>query len=335
MLAKDLKKKELERLLSENKITLDQYVEAWEKLENSPLPTTDDENSESTTQEANIPKYRKQSKPVKKIAIGIILCIVILVSAVAFIRWLPYSENLTIQSYDLTQVQAGALSFKLKNSGTSDIQIINVEMNGYPNQSSTSLAGSSELWIGTPHLAPNSEGTIFVNLNSYFAGFVESKYPVPAQPTEEEIANFVSTMNSTIYEFTFITSTNREYSIDVPNLFSMIAQSSQSHYTIGFMGSSSVTITNVDFNTMSTISLNLKNTGTKAITIATAKINNQAATLSYSGENNTLSMSAGDFLKINLSGAPAAWVNGNTYKIDLYDPNNQVIGSTQVNAPGA
>jgi hypothetical protein len=29
------------------------------------------------------------------------------------------------------------------------------------------------------------------------------------------------------------------------------------------------------------------------------------------------------------------WVDGNSYKIDLFDTNNQVIGSTQRNAPGA
>jgi flagellin-like protein len=105
--------------------------------------------------------------------------------------------------------------------------------------------------------------------------------------------------------------------------------------TIGFMGSTSVTVTNVDFNTNSTISLDLKNTGTKSATIATVKINNQPATITASGANTTLTLNAGDILRINIDGAPAHWVNGNTYKIDLYDPNNQVIGSTQVNAPGA
>ncbi len=105
--------------------------------------------------------------------------------------------------------------------------------------------------------------------------------------------------------------------------------------TIGFMGSSSVTITGVTFNPNSTMTLDLKNTGTKAVTINVVKINNQVAITANGRDNSTMTMNAGDYLAIIESGAPAAWVNGNTYKIDLYDPNNQVIGSAQVNAPGA
>jgi archaeal type IV pilus assembly protein PilA len=105
--------------------------------------------------------------------------------------------------------------------------------------------------------------------------------------------------------------------------------------TIGFMGSSSVTVTSVDFNTNSTLTANLKNTGTKAVTIVSVKVNNQATTITAQGANNTLTLNAGDNLKVNIAGTPAVWVNGNTYKIDLYDPNNQVVGATQQNAPGA
>jgi archaeal type IV pilus assembly protein PilA len=46
--------------------------------------------------------------------------------------------------------------------------------------------------------------------------------------------------------------------------------------TVGFMGSSSVTVTNVAFNTDTdnVIDLALKNTGTKTVTIAAVRINN-------------------------------------------------------------
>jgi archaeal type IV pilus assembly protein PilA len=116
--------------------------------------------------------------------------------------------------------------------------------------------------------------------------------------------------------------------------------------TIGFMGSSSVTITNVDFqNTPSNqIELTLKNTGTKTVTIAAVRINNNllSATVpefapdsaTYS-TNATLSVNAGDTLFLVLTGNYAAWVAGNPYKIDLYDGSNQVVGSAQQNSPGA
>ncbi len=112
--------------------------------------------------------------------------------------------------------------------------------------------------------------------------------------------------------------------------------------TISFMGTSSATITNVQFTDTvgdgtgeKIIVMELKNTGTKTITIAAVKVNNQlVAESSWSSVNGT-SVNAGDGLELTISDTLGAWVNGNTYKIDLFDANNQVVGSTQQNAPGA
>jgi flagellin-like protein len=107
--------------------------------------------------------------------------------------------------------------------------------------------------------------------------------------------------------------------------------------TIGFMGTSSMTITAVDFvdngTNPNTITLTMKNTGTKTITIASVKVNNVPVGI----DPETLSVPAGTgnvTLKL-FDSAADLWVNGNTYKIDLFDTNNQVVGSTQQNAPGA
>ena len=112
--------------------------------------------------------------------------------------------------------------------------------------------------------------------------------------------------------------------------------------TVGFMGSSSVTVTNVDYSTADQIELALKNTGTKTVTIAAVRINNQLLDNSNFNPddatyatNTTRSLNAGDTLYLILDGPFATWVNGNTYKIDLFDGSNQVVGSTQQNAPGA
>jgi archaeal type IV pilus assembly protein PilA len=112
--------------------------------------------------------------------------------------------------------------------------------------------------------------------------------------------------------------------------------------TVGFMGSSSVTVTNVAFSATPSIDLTLKNTGTKTVTIAAVRINNNALaadefdpdTDTYA-TNTTMSLAAGDTLYVILSGQYATWVAGNSYKIDLYDGSNQVVGSTQQNSPGA
>jgi len=106
--------------------------------------------------------------------------------------------------------------------------------------------------------------------------------------------------------------------------------------TVGFMGSSSVTITNVEFKGLSgvagnTIVLTMKNTGTKQVILAQVKVNNIVKT--FSG-NTTLD--AGDTGKtLTISMGTGSWSNGNPYKIDLFDSSGSIVGSTQPTAPGA
>ena len=103
--------------------------------------------------------------------------------------------------------------------------------------------------------------------------------------------------------------------------------------TFGFMGSTSVTINNVTFVTDSSnnptknIILSVKNTGTKTVTIATVKVNNNEV-----GMNATLSLSPGGTGGIELT-LDSEWVPGNPYKFDLFDSSGQIIGSYQENAP--
>ncbi len=118
--------------------------------------------------------------------------------------------------------------------------------------------------------------------------------------------------------------------------------------TIGFMGSSSLTITNVNFATNSSdpynnyVALDIKNTGTKTITIAAVRVNSQlvaitdfAPEIDAASNPYSLSLAAGNTTVVDIAGPFGAWTAGNPYKIDLYDGSNQVIGSTQQNSPGA
>jgi flagellin-like protein len=99
--------------------------------------------------------------------------------------------------------------------------------------------------------------------------------------------------------------------------------------TVGFMGSSSVTITDVDFGTTPSenVTLYVKNTGTKAVTIITVKVNNQKVA---GMEPDSLTLQPGEGDKLTLS---TNWVAGNQYKFDLYDSSGQVVGSYQATAP--
>ena len=112
--------------------------------------------------------------------------------------------------------------------------------------------------------------------------------------------------------------------------------------TIGFMGSSSITITDYTFADVNgvanqgsglsnnTIILIMKNTGTKQVTIANVKVNNAVKTF-----NGTSILNAGDVgITLTIYMGTVGWTNGNPYKIDLYDSSGSIVGSTQPTAPG-
>ena len=96
--------------------------------------------------------------------------------------------------------------------------------------------------------------------------------------------------------------------------------------TVGQMGSASVTIKNVTFVSPANVTLRVQNTGTKTVTIATVKVNNQDAT----APKLTLSPGQEEDLKIQLT---SDWAAGNQYKFDLFDSSGQIIGSYQATAP--
>ena len=102
--------------------------------------------------------------------------------------------------------------------------------------------------------------------------------------------------------------------------------------TVGFMDTNSVTVTNVAFGDdgaatpADIITVSVKNTGTSSVTIATAKVNGDAGTITTT----TIEDGASD--SIVISGTNAAWDAGNAYKVDLYDANGQLVGSYQATA---
>jgi|YelNatPaOPRAMG01_1025707.scaffolds.fasta_scaffold78184_3 flagellin-like protein len=102
--------------------------------------------------------------------------------------------------------------------------------------------------------------------------------------------------------------------------------------TIGFMGSSSVTITNVQFGGSTGskyINCTLKNSGTNTVTIVTVKVNNQPISgVTFNPASGTFSSGATGSVQI-----PIEWTAGDPYKIDLYDGSGQVVGSYQATAP--
>jgi flagellin-like protein len=107
--------------------------------------------------------------------------------------------------------------------------------------------------------------------------------------------------------------------------------------TFGFMGSSSLTISNVTFSGVSadaanSIILTVRNSGTKQVTVAQIKINNAAYSFTGVAPFGNLTWTTGQTGQITVSNV--GWSNGNPYAINLYDASGNGVGSTQATAPG-
>ena len=106
--------------------------------------------------------------------------------------------------------------------------------------------------------------------------------------------------------------------------------------TIGFMGTSSLTITNVAFTPTdgsgqvnNTIVLTVKNTGTKQVTVSTIKVNQVVK--DFDGDTTLDPGESGRTITIYMGSS--YWENGGAYQIELYDSSGQPVGSTTQNAP--
>jgi flagellin-like protein len=106
--------------------------------------------------------------------------------------------------------------------------------------------------------------------------------------------------------------------------------------TFSFMGSSSLTITNVTFLGTSgaannQINMTIKNTGTKTVTIGQIKVNNNIMTIDPTSPSQTYTSGTTSYVLLDNVG----WSNGNPYQINLFDTSGNGLGSTQQNSPGS
>jgi flagellin-like protein len=105
--------------------------------------------------------------------------------------------------------------------------------------------------------------------------------------------------------------------------------------TFSYMGTESINITSVSFTGTSgannnNITITMKNTGTKTVTLGQVKLNSVNWWANVTGTTVLTAGASGKTLTIMNVG----WTNGNPYKIDLFDATGTGVGSIQINAPG-
>jgi flagellin-like protein len=105
--------------------------------------------------------------------------------------------------------------------------------------------------------------------------------------------------------------------------------------TIGFMGTSSLTITDLEFsgssgNANNSIVVHIRNSGTKQVTIAKVHLNGVDVT-SKIAPNGKLTYAAGETSTFTIQNV--GWVSGNPYEVKLFDASNNPLGASQENAP--
>jgi flagellin-like protein len=101
--------------------------------------------------------------------------------------------------------------------------------------------------------------------------------------------------------------------------------------TTGFMTTSSITVIQTYFNSNATMSLYLKNAGTKQVTIGQVKVNTVPVTYF---DPSVATMSPGTYANMTITPV-GGWTKGNPYKFDLYDTSGNLVGSYQANSPGS
>jgi flagellin-like protein len=104
--------------------------------------------------------------------------------------------------------------------------------------------------------------------------------------------------------------------------------------TFSFVGSSSVTVTNVVFTgdpkssntTSNKIVISIKNTGTKQVTVGIVKINSVIETWNSTPSPCTLSPSSTGTITVTMGSWPNVWVSGTPCDIAILDTSGNGLG---------
>jgi len=183
-------------------------------------------------------------------------------------------ENLTITSYTPRLFTNMAVEFNLTNTGTTNIEIEEVKLNGQLNQTTENLHNG---WNGTTSLNEGESGSIYVYIPCYRDVINSSMPQIPTyNPSQRQMEEFETWAWNYTCTFAFITHTQHEYEISIKGLgFGLKNALIEYSDVFIFTNTEQVQITSMTFGT-NWIALIANNTGTTPVTISTVYLNNAA-----------------------------------------------------------
>ena len=315
MSGNEFKVKELERLFDENKITLEEYLDARAKIESSqpqhgeiepPSVKSQDLNPRSESSKAFEPKRPVRSY--RKIALGAVLTAILVIGGFSLWSFLNpvRQEALAIESHSMRIIK-GALLFNLKNTGTTDIRISEVKMNGYPAQTGS---GWPEGWNGTTFLQPQQTGSLYIYIACYFYVVNASMPHLSSQPTASELDQFYSWLESYNSTFTIVTDTQHYYDVKVPEFPVFLLLAWMGSLTFTYMKTEDLNVLSLTWDSNGAIDyadLFVKNTGTESLTMVEVRVN--GATASNVVYTPSATLNPGDSTTIRVNQIFASGVN--------------------------
>jgi hypothetical protein len=277
---REFKVRELERLLSEGKITIKQYLDARVDVEKFPSDVRQPQSAQPTSSPADKFGTTRSEKTPRKIILGLVLCAIVLFGG--FFAWsylYPVRvEALEVEDYSFKLLK-GAILFELRNVGNTEIRILKVKMNSKLNQS---VYGWRHGWNGTTFLSPGQTGTLYVYFAPYFHVINASMPKVSSSSTQQEWENFISWAESYNCTFTFVTSAGNEFDHEVRGLVMVMIMSVawMGTLTFTFMGTEELNIIGLTWGVNNEYAdFLVRNTGSSSLTIIGVEVNDAPATM--------------------------------------------------------
>lgn len=244
-------------------------------------------------------------------------------------------ENLAVENYTSRVISRSAIQLNLKNIGTTDIEITDVKVNGYSNQTYSAGYSTSftQGWNGTTYLTPNQTGPLYVYMPCYIAAINESipYWPSTRTPTQQDYENFEDSIQSSDLNFTITTGTGHQYDFTDPQSSVFLVMAWMGTLTFSFMSSGEQLQVGSPYgwvNGTSVVYVRASCPAGNAVTIAAVRINNVICPI-FNGSNG-LQVDPGNSTILTITYQDNVFQSGYQYTIVVITVKNNEFQCTAI-----